>query len=312
MPEKTRSIERPRDAVKVAGSTRADKFKHSLDLRSPARVVIFRAVSAGAPLLALALQAADRAAGYLRSVAPPADPAGWTSKGQNDFVTECDRRAEELIGEVLRAGEPGSRIVGEELSPELSREGLVWVVDPIDGTTNFLHGLPFYAVSIAAQVDGVLEAGVVLHVATGDRFQAARGGGAWLGSRRLAVSRTRDPGHALIGTGFPFKHLDRLADYQRQFATVTRATSGVRRVGSAALDLAWVAAGRFDGFWELMLAPWDIAAGLLLVREAGGLATDLAGREVGAEHTGVIAGGPAVHGWLLEALRGPPDGGEPR
>jgi myo-inositol-1(or 4)-monophosphatase len=258
-------------------------------------------------LLALATRASARAGEYLRSVAPPADPSAWISKGQNDFVTECDRHAEELIATVLLDGEPGSRVVGEELSPELAHDGLVWIVDPIDGTTNFLHRLPFYAVSIAAQVDGVLEAGVVLHVEPDDHYSATRGGGAWLGGRRLMVSRTADPAHALVGTGFPFKHLDRLAEYQRQFATVTRATSGIRRVGSAALDLAWVAAGRFDAFWELMLAPWDIAAGLLLVREAGGRATDLAGREVGAEHTGLVAGGPALHRWLIEELRAPAD-----
>jgi myo-inositol-1(or 4)-monophosphatase len=265
-----------------------------------------QAVPDASGLLALATRAAERAGGYLRSVPPPADPAAWISKGQNDFVTECDRHAEELIAAVLLEGEPGSRVVGEELSPELARDGLVWIVDPIDGTTNFLHRLPFYAVSIAAQVDGVLEAGVVLHVDAGDLYSAARGAGAWLGDRRLAVSSAVDPARALVGTGFPFKHLDRLAEYQRQFAAVTRATSGIRRVGSAALDLAWVAAGRFDAFWELMLAPWDIAAGVLLVREAGGRATDLAGRDIGAAHTGLVAGGPALHRWLLEEILAPP------
>jgi myo-inositol-1(or 4)-monophosphatase len=271
-------------------------------------------------LLDLATRAARRAADYLRSVDRPTDPTRWNAKGRNDFATACDRRAEELIAEVLLGEEPGSRMVGEELTPTLERGGLVWITDPIDGTTNFVHGFPFYAVSVAATVDGVLEAGVVLHVEPDRLYAAWRGGGAWLlegsqvadrkpgvgspGGRRLRVSAIRDPGHALVGTGFPFKHLDRLDAYQAQFATITRATSGVRRAGSAALDLTWIAAGQFDGFWELQLAPWDIAAGILLVREAGGVVTDLAGRSVGAEHTAVVAGNPAIHGWLLQVLGG--------
>jgi myo-inositol-1(or 4)-monophosphatase len=193
-------------------------------------------------------------------------------------------------------------VVGEELSPELVRDGLVWVVDPIDGTTNFLHGLPAYSVSIAAMVDGVLEAGVVLAVETGQLFHAHRGGGAWLGGTRLAVSAITDPAFALIGTGFPFKNPDELARYQAQFARVMVAGSGIRRAGSAALDLAWVAAGAFDGFWELILAPWDIAAGLLLIEEAGGLATDLHGTRIGPAHTPVVAGNPAIHRWLLHQV----------
>jgi myo-inositol-1(or 4)-monophosphatase len=274
------------------------------------------AVRPAADLLALASRAARRAGDYLRSVTRPADPRGWDAKGRNDFATACDRRAEELIAEVLLGEEPGSRMVGEELTPTLERGGLVWIADPIDGTTNFVHGFPFYAVSIAAAVDGELEAGVVLHVEPDRLYAATRGGGAWAvrgsgaggqGSgrgRRLAVSAIRDPAHALIGTGFPFKHLDLLPAYQAQFATITGATSGVRRAGSAALDLTWLASGQFDGFWELRLAPWDIAAGILLVREAGGVVTDLTGRPIGAEHTAVVAGNPAIHGWLLEVLGG--------
>lgn len=254
-------------------------------------------------LLRLATTAALRAGEYLRSVERPADPADWAEKGRNDFVTACDRQSETLIAEILLAGEPGSRIIGEELSPEAAWDGLTWVVDPIDGTTNFVHGLPFYAVSIAAARDGELEAAVVLHVDPGHLYRAWRGGGAWVGDRRLAVSAIREPRHALIGTGFPFKHADQLARYQAQFARIAASTSGIRRAGSAALDLAWVAAGRFDGFWELMLAPWDIAAGLLLIREAGGMATDLDGRPVGPAHTGLVAGNPTIHQWLLEQVR---------
>jgi len=253
-------------------------------------------------LLHLARTAAERAAAYLRGVERPADPSGWSLKGSRDFVTDVDRRAEQLVSEVLLAAEPGSRIVGEELQPEVVTQGLVWIVDPLDGTTNFLHDFPSYAVSIAGAVDGQLEAAAVVDVAAGDTYTAARGGGAWQGERRLAVSGIGDPAFALIGTGFPFKDTTRLPEYLEQFRRVAGQTSGIRRPGAAALDLAHVAAGRFDGFWEQQLSAWDIAAGVLLIREAGGVVTDFRGREVGIEHTGLVAGNPEIHRWLLETV----------
>jgi myo-inositol-1(or 4)-monophosphatase len=148
-------------------------------------------------------------------------------------------------------------------------------------------------------VDGVLEAAAIVNVPRGDTYTASRGGGAWHGERRLAVSAISDPAFALIGTGFPFKDTSRLAEYFDQFRQVAGLTSGIRRPGAASLDLADVAAGRFDGFWEQQLSAWDIAAGTLLIREAGGLVTDFAGRHVGIEHTGVVAGNAAIHAWLL-------------
>jgi myo-inositol-1(or 4)-monophosphatase len=253
-------------------------------------------------LLHLARAAAARAGSYLRSVERPADPSRWSFKGSRDFVTEVDRTAEQMIAETLLSAMPGGRMIGEELRPEIVTDGLVWIVDPLDGTTNFLHDFPSYAVSIAAAVDGVLQAGVVLQVPRNEMYHAWRGGGAWQGERRLAVSAIEDPAFALIGTGFPFKDLTRLAEYQRQFARVAAGTSGIRRPGSAALDLADVAAGRFDGFWEQQLSAWDIAAGVLLIREAGGVVTDLAGAEVGIAHTAVLAGNPKIHAWLLDVL----------
>jgi myo-inositol-1(or 4)-monophosphatase len=255
-------------------------------------------------LLHLARTAADRAARYLRGVERPADPSRWSLKGSHDFVTEVDRTAERLITEVLLAAEPGSRIVGEELSPEILTDGLVWIVDPLDGTTNFLHDFPCYAVSIAAAVDGELQAAVVVQVPRNEHYSASHGGGAWFEDRRLRVSAIRDPEFALIGTGFPFRDTSDLARYQAQFGRIAPQVSGIRRPGSAALDLADVAAARFDGFWELRLSVWDIAAGLLLIREAGGVVTDLAGRDIGVEHTGVIAGNPVIHEWLLRTLAG--------
>ncbi len=254
-------------------------------------------------LLHLARTAADRAAEYLRGVERPADPTRWTLKGSRDFVTDVDRTAERIIAEVLLAAEPGSRIVGEELQPEVVTDGMVWIVDPLDGTTNFLHDFPSYAVSIAGAVDGVLEAAAIVNVPRGETYTATRGGGAWQGERRLAVSAIHDPAFALIGTGFPFSNTTRMGEYLKQFDRIAARTSGIRRPGAASLDLADVAAGRFDGFWEQQLSAWDIAAGTLLVREAGGLVTDPDGRAVGIEHTPVVAGNPAIHAWLLGELR---------
>jgi myo-inositol-1(or 4)-monophosphatase len=254
-------------------------------------------------LVQLAIAAAERAGSYLAGIQRPSDPARWTSKGPGDWVTEVDRTAEGIIADLLLAAEPGSTIVGEELSPGgAATRGLVWIVDPLDGTTNFLHGLPHFAVSIAAAIDGRLEAGVVLHVPQRRLIHAERGHGTWNGSDRLRVSAISEPRHALIATGFPFKDFESLEEYQRQFAAIAPATSGIRRAGAAALDLADVAAGWYDGFWEQRLSAWDIAAGMLLIREAGGVVTDLDGRELGVEHGSVVAGNPAVHAWMVERL----------
>jgi myo-inositol-1(or 4)-monophosphatase len=253
-------------------------------------------------LLGIAGRAARDAAEYIRSVTLPRDPAAWSTKGPADFVTEVDRTAERMIADVLLASTPEAALLGEELSPEAASAELTWVVDPLDGTTNFLHGYPAYAVSIAAAVGGRVMAGVILDVVHDRLYEAEAGQGAWLDGRRLSTSAITDPTHALIGTGFPFKHRDRMPEYFRQFPDILLSTSGIRRAGSAALDLADVAAGRLDGFWELALAPWDIAAGVLLVRESGGHVTDLEGRDIAVEHTAVVAGNPAIHRWLLERL----------
>jgi myo-inositol-1(or 4)-monophosphatase len=251
-------------------------------------------------LLRLAERAAERAASYIRSMERPSDPSAWTLKGARDFVTQVDRTAEQMIADIVMAAEPDGRMIGEELSPKVVTEGLVWIVDPLDGTTNFLHDFPHYAVSIAAALDGVLQVGVIHDVTRNEAYTASRGAGAWLGSRRLKVSTIEDPAFALIGTGFPFKDQSRLGEYQVQFGRVAASASGMRRPGSAALDLAHVAAGRFDGFWEQHLSAWDIAAGNLLIREAGGVVTDLSGRHIGVEHTSVVAGNPVIHRWLLD------------
>jgi len=257
-------------------------------------------------LVKLAERAALRAADYLRSAARPAAHT-WTEKSQHDFVTEIDRVAEALIAEEIVREAPESVIIGEELSPERRARGaLVWIVDPLDGTTNFLHGYPQYAVSIGCLVDGKLAAGVIHDVCRKRTYKAIRGGGAFEEDTRLSVSAVTDPRYALIGTGFPFKALNVLHIYLAQFAAVSGGASGIRRAGAAALDLADVAAGRLDGFWELQLAPWDIAAGTLLIREAGGIATrpDGVADVLSTEGNGsIVAGNAAMHRWLIDLLR---------
>jgi myo-inositol-1(or 4)-monophosphatase len=254
-------------------------------------------------LVKVAGAAAARAAAYLRT-APRPRAADWTEKSRHDFVTEVDRAAETLIAEMLTRAVPGSRVVGEELTPDLAAAGeIVWIVDPLDGTTNYLHGYPQYAVSIGCAVRGELCAGVVHDVGRDLPYRASVGGGAWLGDERLAVSGMAEPHRALVGTGFPFRHQALLDAYLRQFAAVMTRSSGIRRAGSAALDLADVAAGRFDAFWELSLAPWDVAAGVVLVREAGGRVTRLDGSEDVLGHGPIVAGNPALHRWLIDLLR---------
>ena len=256
-------------------------------------------------LLDIAVDAAEAAAQIIRERAREARSIPWHVKSHSDFVTDVDTAAERAIRDVIQHRLPAASVLGEELSPDVDADhGVAFIVDPLDGTTNFLHGFPAYAVSIAAAVDGVVEAGVVLDVPNGDRYTAIRGEGARKNGERLGVSTIDDPSKSLIGTGFPFKHLAHLDTYQRQFAAIVRTTSGIRRPGAAALDLASVAAGAFDGFWELSLAPWDVAAGVLLVREAGGVVTDLEGNEVsGLQHGSLLAASRRLHRWLLTTLQ---------
>jgi myo-inositol-1(or 4)-monophosphatase len=253
-------------------------------------------------LARLAERAAARAGAFLLTATAP-EAAQWTAKGHHDFVTEVDRTAERRIAEDLLRAEPGSRILGEELSPAgVDLAGLVWVVDPLDGTANYLHGYPWWSVSIAAAVDGDLVAGTVLNVAAHRHYTAWQGGGAWCGPDRLGVSAVGEASLALLGTGFPFKALEQLPRYLEILRAVIPLTSGVRRTGSAALDLAAVAQGQFDAFWEMQLAPWDIAAGIVLIREAGGIVTDLTGRPAEVCQTGLVAGNPWMHEWMLRQI----------
>ena len=214
-------------------------------------------------------------------------------KAHHDFVSQADRASERAIAAAIRGEYPGHAILAEEEEcAALDTPGPLWIVDPLDGTTNYLHGFPFYAVSVACAVGGVVQAGVVLDPSRDELFAAARGRGATLDGRPIAVSLQPGLRRALVGTGFPFRRLDRLDLYLAAFRAVVVETAGVRRAGSAAIDLASVACGRLDGFWEEGLGPWDVAAGALLIEEAGGVVTDFrGGRDVLAR--GDIVCGPA-------------------
>jgi myo-inositol-1(or 4)-monophosphatase len=257
-------------------------------------------------LLDCALTAARAAADIHRRYLGRVAPDEWSEKGVADFVTHVDREAESAIVAEIRRRFPSHAILAEESAdaagPPTSAEWL-WIVDPLDGTTNFLHRYPAYAASVAVARRGELVAGAVVSAATDEEWWAVRGGGAFHGGRPIRVSQLADLRLALIGTGFPFKALDLLPRYLRQFDAVLRRSAGIRRAGSAALDLCHLATGYFDGFWELLLAPWDIAAGTLIVREAGGVVTALDGRaDVLDGHGAVLAGNPAIRAELGAVL----------
>lgn len=260
-------------------------------------------------LLELSIDAAREASGVIRDSGDELEELEWIEKAAMDFVTEVDRGAESAIIATIKREFPQAVFVGEELSPDasLGSQELTFIVDPLDGTTNFLHGFPHFAVSIGVMHRSRLVTGVVLNVPRGDLFTAKLGKGASLNGTTVTVSSIHSTSRALIGTGFPFKNPDLLETYARQFVKVSRSTAGIRRAGSAALDLADVACGRFDGFWELVLAPWDVAAGMLLVTEAGGIITDLSGTSAVPKHGSYVAGNELIHGWLLETVQGAAD-----
>jgi myo-inositol-1(or 4)-monophosphatase len=226
-------------------------------------------------------------------------------KGPANFVSAADRRAEKIVVEELQKARPAFGFLTEETGEIPGRDKKHrWLVDPLDGTTNFLHGIPIFSVSIALERDGEVIAGVVYNPVMNEMYAGEKGSGAFLNDRRLRVAARKELADAVIATGIP--HLGRPAHDQflRELGTLMRQVAGVRRCGSAALDLAWVAAGRFDGFWEHTLSPWDIAAGMLLVREAGGIVTDAEGRDGALAGTSILAANPRLHGLLLTALGG--------
>jgi myo-inositol-1(or 4)-monophosphatase len=223
-------------------------------------------------------------------------------KQANDFVTEVDRASEKLIIGAIRKAYPDHAILAEESGDHAGNDYL-WIIDPLDGTTNYLHGFPQFSISIALQHRDQLVAAVVHDPLRDETFTAHKGGGAYLNERRIRVSKSKDLHGALLGTGIPYRDQRFVDNYFGMMKALIRDAAGVRRPGSAALDFAWLAAGRIDGFWELGLARWDFAAGALLVQEAGGVVTDLAGGQRHFETGNVVAGNVKIHPVMLETIR---------
>ncbi|MGC9456174.1 MAG: inositol monophosphatase family protein [Halothiobacillaceae bacterium] len=255
------------------------------------------------PMLNTAVRAA-RSAGnlILRSIDRVQDLA-VESKRRNDFVSDVDRQAEATIIEQIRRAYPDHAVLAEESGSSGTADAeYTWIIDPLDGTTNFLHGLPHFAVSIALSRGERLEQAVIYNPVSEELYTASRGGGAFLNNRRLRVTGLKSLEGALLGTGFPFRPEQDVDLYLKTFRALYGPTSGVRRAGSAALDMAYVAAGRLDGYWEFDLNAWDIAAGILLVREAGGVVVDFAGGENSLHSGNVIAANPKLTHAILKNI----------
>ncbi|MBQ0713754.1 MAG: inositol-1-monophosphatase [Paraperlucidibaca sp.] len=259
------------------------------------------------PMLTMALRAANLAADIIAKAADRLDLVDVEAKGLNDYVTQVDIAAERAIIEFVRKTYPGHSIQAEESGATAGKgedADWLWIIDPLDGTTNFIHGFPQYAISIAVQYRGVTEHAVVLDPLKREAFSASRGSGATMNGRRLRVSDRRTLEGALIGTGFPFRpdQMHAMDGYLNMFKAVATQTAGLRRAGAASLDLAYVAAGRLDGFFEFGLAPWDIAAGELIIREAGGLVSDFTGGHGYLTSGNIVAGNPKIFKGLLTTL----------
>jgi myo-inositol-1(or 4)-monophosphatase len=256
------------------------------------------------PMLSIAVRAARRAGAIINRAALAGGSLQVKSKRANDFVTEVDRSAEAAIIEIVQKSYPDHGILGEESGAiESGKQEYRWIIDPLDGTTNFIHGFPQYCVSIGVEHHGTLTHGVVYDPTRDELFTATKGAGAFLNDRRIRVSKCSRLADALVGTGFPYRELGRVDLYLKQLRNLMEKSSGVRRAGAAALDLAYVACGRLDGFWELGLSPWDIAAGALLIQEAGGLVGDLQGDQGFLESGDLCAAAPKLFAALLQGLR---------
>ena len=256
------------------------------------------------PMINVAVKAARAAGSIINRAALDVEAVRISQKQVNDFVTEVDHAAEKIIIETLLAAYPGHAIWAEESGREHGAQDsdFVWIIDPLDGTTNFIHGLPVYCVSIALAVKGKVEQAVVYDPTRNDLFTATKGRGAFLNDRRLRVSKRIRMHECLISTGFPFRPGDDFNTYLRMMGDVMQKTAGLRRPGSAALDLAYVAAGYTDGFFETGLQAWDVAAGSLLVTEAGGLVGNFLGDSDFLEQKECMAGNPRVYGQLVSIL----------
>ncbi|AFU98161.1 inositol monophosphatase family protein [Simiduia agarivorans] len=258
------------------------------------------------PMLNIALRAARKAGELIERAMERVEFVAIESKGQNDFVTEVDRAAEKEIIYHLRKAYPDHAIRGEEtgLTPGKAESDYEWIIDPLDGTTNFIHGIPHFAISIACKRKGVLEHAVVYDPIKREEFTASKGKGAALNGRRIRASSRRGLEGGLIGTGIPFNGwaLENITPYLAAMQEIAGQTAGIRRPGAASLDLAYVAAGRFDGFWEMNLNEWDIAAGILLVKEAGGMVADFKGGNKFMDSGNLVCAGPKVFKPLLQIV----------
>ena len=256
------------------------------------------------PLLNIAIKAARAAGSIINRAALDLEVLKVGSKGPNDFVTEVDQAAEQAIIDILLEAYPGHGILAEESgrSQGAKNSEFTWIIDPLDGTTNFVHGFPVYAVSIALAHRNVVQQAVVYDPTRNDMFYASRGRGSFVNDRRLRVSRRTRLSDSLVGTGFPFRKGDNFKRYVKMFEEIMQSCAGLRRPGAAALDLCYVAAGYYDGFFETGLNPWDVAAGSLIITEAGGLIGNFTGEADYLYQREVVAGNPKVYGQLVQIL----------
>ena len=256
------------------------------------------------PILEIAVRAARAAGDLIISHADSIESLEISSKGLNDFVSEVDKKAEQVIVDILLNAYPNHAILGEEGGHQGRLDGeFTWVIDPLDGTTNFLHGFPQFAVSIALLHKSRIECGVIYDPVRQELFAALREGGATLNNRRLRVTQRKSFAGALLGTGLPVKDQNYNDAYFGMLRALMKDSAGIRRGGAAALDLAWVACGRIDGFWEIGLQPWDIAAGVLLIQESGGIVTDFEGSDGYMANGDILTGNPTLHALMEETIQ---------
>ncbi len=254
------------------------------------------------PMLNIAVKAARRAGAIINRASQDIGTLTVKSKNYNDFVSEVDVAAERVIIDTLKDAYPDHGFLGEESGSSENQSDFIWIIDPLDGTTNFLHNFPQYCVSIALQHKGEITQAVIYEPNRNDLYTATKGRGAFLNDKRIRVSKCDKLQQSLIGTGFPFRDFKHLDTYLAMFKSMLQKTSGIRRPGSAALDLAYVANGSLDAFWEIGLSPWDIAAGALLVQEAGGIISNLNGKNGWLESGNVLAASPKIYDAMVETL----------
>lgn len=256
------------------------------------------------PMLNIAIQATRQASRTLLRYVDQTDKLDVSEKSTNDFVTQIDKQVEEIIINDIQKAYPKHAFLAEETKHNTKAldQDFCWIIDPLDGTRNFIHGFPHFSISIALMMRGQLEVSLVYDPIRQDLFTATRGQGAYLNSRRIRVSPTKKLSHCLIGTGFPFHDKEKISAYLKTFETVFMNCGDIRRGGSAALDLAYVASGKLDGFWEADLDAWDVAAGILLIKEAGGIVTNFHGTDDCLLAGQIVAGNAKIHKDLLAAL----------